>query len=286
MLYRVVVSLWLVVPLLAAPLLGQSRAMDVNGVTLPYEVTGTGPPLVLIHGWAVNRTFWDDDVAALAKHFRVIRYDRRGFGAASGKPDFTADPADLKDLLAALGVERAHVMGHSQGAGVALTFALRFPEMVDRLILFGAGPPAGLDLPPPTTGDMLQSLAEIGQTYGIDSLRAAIMERVASSFGGPPSPEIARRGMAFLQAYRGQDLIDPAPPSGLVAPATLPELGAVRAPTLVLLGDDEMPPVRLAADVFVYAIPDARKIVIPDAGHVANWNEPERFAAEVIRFLR
>ena len=84
-----------------------------------------------------------DFVPTLAK---VIRYDRRGFGESSGKPDFTADPADLKALLETLGHPRAHILGHSQGGGVALTFAVRYPEMVEGLILFGTGPPAGFGL--------------------------------------------------------------------------------------------------------------------------------------------
>jgi pimeloyl-ACP methyl ester carboxylesterase len=119
----------------------------VNGVTLQYEIEGSGKPLVLIHGWAVHRGFWDGDEGRFAPHYTVIRYDRRGFGASSGKPDLTADPADLKALLETLGHRRATIMGHSQGAAVALTFAVRYPEMVDALILYGAGPPAGFGSP-------------------------------------------------------------------------------------------------------------------------------------------
>jgi len=99
-----------------AALRAQSGVVEVNGVVLPYEVQGSGPPLVLIHGWAVNRAFWDLDVERLARQHTAIRYDRRGFGAATGKPDATADAADLKALLERLGYAKVHVMGHSAGA--------------------------------------------------------------------------------------------------------------------------------------------------------------------------
>ncbi len=134
----------------------QAAEVHVNGVTLQYEIEGSGKPLVLIHGWAVHRGFWDGDVGRFAPHYMVIRYDRRGFGASSGKPDLTADPADLKALLETLGHRRATIMGHSQGAAVALTFAVRYPEMVDALILYGAGPPAGFERLAPSSAPALK----------------------------------------------------------------------------------------------------------------------------------
>ncbi len=264
---------------------GQAGTVEVNGVSLRYEIEGSGRPLVLIHGWAVNRGFWDGEVGSFAPHYTVVRYDRRGFGESSGKPDITADPADLKALLQALGHSRAHIMGHSGGTAVALTFAVRYPEMVDALILFGPVAPAGFGLP--WDGEDAGSFAEwseIARTYGIDSLRAVIGAWAAEQFGG--SPDVAERGRALLESYTGLDLIDPAPPSNLVEPARIDELRAVRAPTLVILGQQEMPYVQIGADVLTYGITGAKKVVISGGGHVVNWNEPERFVAEILRFLR
>ena len=263
----------------------QAASVQVNGVTLPYEIEGSGAPLVLIHGWAVHRGFWDTDVDRFARHYTVIRYDRRGFGEASGKPDITADPADLKALLEQLDHARAHIVGHSQGAAVALTFAVRYPEMVNGLVLFGAVPPAGFGLPPGEDGPPVAEWIAAGKAYGVDSLRAAIGVWAAEQFGDL-SPEDAQRAGALLQSYRGLDLIDPDPPSMLAEPARIDELRLVQAPTLVVNGQQEMPYFRLVADALTYGISGARKIVIPGGGHVVNWAEPERFAAEVLRFLR
>ena len=264
---------------------GQTGTAEVNGVTLPYEITGSGKPLVLIHGWAVHRGFWDTDVEHLAHHYAVIRYDRRGFGAASGKPDLTADPADLKALLETLDLSRVHVMGHSQGAAVALTFALRYPEMVDALVLFGAPPPAGFGLQPGEDGPAFAEWAAIGRAHGVDSLKAAIGAWAAAQFGDNPELMMARAG-PLMGPYTGLDLIDPDPPLNLAAPAHVDELAMVQVPTLVINGKHEMPYFRVVADALAYGIPGARKAVIPGGGHVVNWAEPERFTAEVLRFLR
>lgn len=271
--------------LLADSAHGQTGTAEANGVSLPYEITGSGKPLVLIHGWAVHMGFWDTDVEALARHYTVIRYDRRGFGGATGKPDLTADPADLEALLNELGIPRAHVMGHSQGAAVALTFALRYPEMVDGLVLFGAPPPEGFGLPPGEDGPRFAEWAAIGKAHGVDSLKAAIGAWAVQQFGDNPEELMARAG-PLMGPYTGLDLIDPDPPLNLVAPARIDELHLVGAPTLVLVGGHEMPHTRLTADALTYGIPDAEEVVIPGGGHTVNWAEPERFAAEVLRFLR
>jgi pimeloyl-ACP methyl ester carboxylesterase len=264
---------------------GQTGTAEVNGVTLPYEIAGSGKPLVLIHGWAVHRGFWDTDVEHLAHDYAVIRYDRRGFGGATGKPDITADAADLKALLEALDIPRAHIMGHSQGAAVALTFALRYPEMVDGLILFGAPPPDGFGLPPREDGPPIPEWIAIGKAHGVDSMKVAIGMWASAQFGGDTESMAARAG-PLMGPYTGLDLLDPDPPLNLAAPARLDELGNVQAPTLVIHGQQEMPYFRVVAGVLTYAIPDARRAVLRGGGHVVNWAEPERFAAEVLRFMR
>lgn len=271
-----------------APLQAQAGTAEVNGVTLPYVVEGGGPPLVLIHGWAVNHHYWDGDVAALAEHYAVIRYDRRGFGDASGKPDLTADAADLAGLLTHLGYTRAHVMGHSQGANVALTFAVRYPQMVRGLVLFGPGPAlVDLTLPPNSKAPPIPAWVALGKEYGVDSLRAAIARWAANSFGsGPLSRDAMERAEQMLQTYSGADLLDPPPPLNLATLPRVDELPSVTAPTLVIHGDQEMDIIRLVASILAYGIPGARSVVVAGGGHTVNWAEPERFAAEVLRFLR
>ena len=259
----------------------------MNGISLRYEIEGSGKPLVLIHGWALSRRAWDGVAELLAAHYQVIRYDRRGFGESSGKPDFTADPADLKALLENLGHPRAHVLGHSGGGAVALTFAVRYPEMVDALILYGAVPPDGFGLP--WDGEDAFPFAEweeIARTHGIDSLREAISAPAVERYRAIGRPDLAQRVRLELARYQGLDMIAPGPPSNLVEPVRIDELRSVRAPTLVLIGEDEMAYFKIVADALTYGITGAGKVVIPGGWHGVHWSEPERFVAEILRFLR
>ena len=188
--------------LLADSAYAQSGTVNVNGVSLPYEITGSGEPLVLIHGWAVHMGFWDTDIETLARHYTVIRYDRRGFGRATGKPDITADAADLKALLDTLGIPRAHIMGHSQGTIVALTFAVRYPEIVDALILFGPGAPPGFGVPAgqdaPPFGEWIAAARE----HGIDALKDALTAWAGTRFGDQPD-EMMRVAASCWSPRRG-----------------------------------------------------------------------------------
>ncbi|NNG16805.1 MAG: alpha/beta hydrolase, partial [Gemmatimonadales bacterium] len=240
------------------------------------------------HGWAVNHHYWDGDIEALADHYTVIRYDRRGFGDAGGKPDPTADAADLAGLLEHLGHTRAHVMGHSQGASVALTFAVRYPQMVRGLVLFGPGPAlADFPLPPSEKAPPIPQWIALGTEHGVDSIRAAVARWATESFGDvPPSRDAMERLWHLLRTYSGADLLDPAPPLNLAPIPRVDELLSVTAPTLVIRGDQEMAMIRLVAEVLAYGIPGAQNAVVAGGGHTVNWSEPERFAAEVLRFLR
>src|SRR5262245_41870061 len=98
---------------------------------------GRGPAVVFIHAWTLDLDAWQPQATALADSFRVIRYDRRGFGLSEGVPGRAADARDLGRLLDHLGLESAMLVGASQGARVALAFALACPERVRALVLDG-----------------------------------------------------------------------------------------------------------------------------------------------------
>ena len=122
--------------------------VDVNGVGIEYEVTGDGPPVVLLHGFPDSGRLWRHQVPALAgAGFKVIVPDMRGYGR-SDKPAevdaYTMDKlvGDVCAVIGAVGVEQAHVVGHDWGAGVAWATALRAAERVDHLVAMSVGHPA------------------------------------------------------------------------------------------------------------------------------------------------
>src|SRR5690349_8638123 len=104
--------------------------LPVEGGQLYYEVTGAGHPLVLIHAGVADLRQWDEQVAAFAPHYRVIRYDTRGFGKTRTEPVAFSNRQDLYELLTHLGVEKAYLIGNSRGGQIAFDFTLEHPEMV------------------------------------------------------------------------------------------------------------------------------------------------------------
>jgi pimeloyl-ACP methyl ester carboxylesterase len=269
----------------APPGSGQALSITVNGETLSYQITGTGTPLVLIHGWSLNQRMWEPQVAPLARHFRVLRYDRRGFGGSTGNEDPSWDAADLKELLDRLGITKAHILGMSQGARVALQFARSYPDRVLSLILQGASAPDGFGLQ--WTGADRPRFEEWGtmvREQGIDAFRRVwaahpLMEIPANR------PEARARRDELLAEYRGSRFLQTQSPSGPARPFSMNDLPEIRVATLVLVGTREVPFLQIVARVLAYYIPTARLEVVPGGGHLINLIEPARYNAALISFL-
>jgi hypothetical protein len=112
--------------------------VEFNGTQLFYEMMGEGHPLVLIHGGYMDRCMWDDQFAVFAQHYRVIRYDVRGFGRTELPPVPYTDREDLSHVLSFLGLAKTYLMGLSLVGEIALDFTLDYLDMVDALILVGS----------------------------------------------------------------------------------------------------------------------------------------------------
>ncbi|MDQ3998226.1 MAG: alpha/beta hydrolase [Gemmatimonadota bacterium] len=259
---------------------------EVNGVRIHYKVDGTGPPLVLIHGWPSNSEWWDEHVPVFRKYYRVIRYDRRSFGKSGGTPDGTADPADLDALLDRLGVDSAHVLGHAAGGPVALALALNYPRRVRSLILYGSAAPAGFGLP--WNGPDAIPFAEArhaARTAGLDSFWA-ILNRHPVIAGERFSAATAARIDRIHRSWSGVGILrDSLPRTGQVPPPRIDQLREIRVPTLVLTGDREMPYIKVVAEALAYGIPNAKRVTVRGGGHLINASQPAAFNDAVLRFL-
>ncbi len=266
-------------------LFAQGRFVESHGARIYYEEQGKGDPIVLIHGWSLNLRMWDPQVADLARQYRVIRYDRRGFGQSSGSEDVTWDVEDLRALLDALGIERAHVLGMSQGARPALTFAASVPHRVSSLILHGSPAPDGFGLPY-TGADRLSQpdFEKLAQASGLEAARKAWIAHPLPQIP-PGHPDATRRLDALVAGYRGERWLKPPTPSGPTMMATMVDLAKVKAPTLILVGDSEVPYLRIVADALTYGISGARKAVVPGGGHLVNIIEPRAYNRAVLDFL-
>ncbi len=239
------------------------------------ELCGAGPPLLLLHGWTLDRRSWSGQ-KALADRFRLILPDRRGFGRSSAPPDVAAEPADLLLLCDRLGLDRPILVGMSQGGRVALEFALRHPERTGGLILQGT--PLGGFLPGPKGDDAvpMDAFRQLVREGRIDEMKA--LWRRHPLMHGAGAEEL-------LAAYDGRDLLAPAQPASQLAGV----LGGIEVPALVVTGEDEIAWLQLVADAIAYGLPNARRAHLPGA-HLCNISHPgpynemvAAFAAEVAR---
>ena len=228
---------------------------------------GAGPAVVFIHGWTLDLDAWEPQAAALAGSFRVIRYDRRGFGLSGGSPGRAADLEDLGVLLDHLRLDAVTLVAHSRGARVALAFALRQPERVAALVLDG---------PPDETGD---AAAAGDEDFSIGEYRRLVEEQGVDAFRrawrNHPLMRIhtddaaARELVArLLERYPARDLQGaaeaPPPPAGASALARLVK------PVLVVNGEFDTLVRRRAGESLARALPLGERVVVPGAGHLPN----------------
>jgi len=241
--------------------------------------------LVLIHGWTLSLRMWDPQVAALGRRFQLMRFDRRGFGRSSGHEDVRWDAADLAALLDHLHIDRAHILGMSQGGGVALRFARRFAARASSLILHGSTGPDDFPLRwSGADGVSMSALERLAQREGLERFREAWLTHPLMRV--PDGHEDVRERLRELLAtYPGGRLLHPVPVSGPVAPVTMDDLPRLSLPVLVLIGDSEIPYLQIVARALAYYVPNAKLTVIPGGGHLINLIQPAAYNAAILDFL-
>ena len=139
--------------------------VETNETRLYFEMMGEGHPLLLIHGGYLDRRIWDDQFAVFAEHYRVIRYDVRGFGKTELPQVPYSDREDLYTLLTALDIKKTYLLGLSLGGEIALDFTLDYPDMIDALILVGS-PVSGYPLELMFTEEQLRDQKERWAPFG------------------------------------------------------------------------------------------------------------------------
>ncbi len=261
----------------------QTRWLNVGDAVINYDVTGRGRTIVFIHGWTHNKSVWDDQVPVFSKRYRVLRPESRGFGGSTGFADVSVEPLDLLVLLEALRIDHAYIVGHSRGGEVALRFAAAYPDKVDALVLYAAAPPAGF-VYPPELGPLFGSLPGVAKQYGLDSVWKLLMT-TGIAWAPPGRTDVNERLRKLWASYSGKDLLDPHPPSNKVPLPDIARLSTLRVPTLVIIGDHEMPFIAAAADTFANRIPNAKKVVIPNGGHALHLAQPTAFNGALLDFF-
>jgi pimeloyl-ACP methyl ester carboxylesterase len=273
----------------------ETKTTTIHGRSVSYLGGGKGPVLLLIHGMAGSSENWRDVVEPLAGRHTVIAPDLPGHGLSAGGPgDYSLGSlaSGLRDLLLALGHERATLVGHSLGGGIAMQFAYQFPEMIERLVLVSSG---GLG---PEVSVVLRAAALpgadlfIGATANVGQKVGGALGRGLGAVGMRPAPDVAEvargyasladpgRRKAFLATLRSVVGTE----GQRIAAADRLYL-AEAVPVLIVWGArDQIIPVRHGEDAH-RALPGSQLEVFEGVGHLPQLEQPGRFIALFERFL-
>jgi len=254
-----------------------SLVASLDGAKLYYEVAGTGPPLALLHGGLWDGRLWDDQWEAFTARFRTIRPDFRGYGRSDPAEREFNLTEDLLTVLDAEGIARAAMVGLSLGGYVAVDVALARPDRVSELVLVGAGVTGFDDWSDGIQGHRKETEAAV-QRGDLAAAMELDLELWCHLRSGDDDQQrrIARENQ---NAPLAEELAD------VFEQHAIGRLGEIRVPTLVLVGDRDVPEMLRLADVLASGIPGARKVVLEEADHIPNVRNPDRFNELVIGFL-
>jgi pimeloyl-ACP methyl ester carboxylesterase len=257
--------------------------VHANGIDIYYEICGSGPPLTLIMGLGCSARQWQWMAPVLAKSFKVITFDNRGVGR-SGKPDMEYSTEmfadDTRALLSALSIPRTHLFGVSVGGMIAQRFALKYPEMVDRLVL-GCTMPSFSHLPPaPEDLETLQEAQVLSPEEGVEKMMSLFLSE--GFFEEEPERTVRLKEVMMLEKEeQGMEALF----MQLGAARehnTLEEVGHITAPTLVISGTKD-PIARVENARFLAGqIPDSTLVEIT-GGYHAFWVERFENACDIIK---
>ena len=246
--------------------------IDRDGTKIHYEVHGSGPPLILTHGYSSTSAMWHGQIEALSKRHRLILWDMRGHGQSDypGDPSAYSEALTVGDIAAVLdqvGAAKAIVGGLSLGGYMSLAFYRAHPERVRALLIIDTGPGFKKDDAREAWNKRAHDTADRFEQHGLDVLKSASRERSSVSHRDARGLARAARGMLTQRDARVIEL--------------LPE---IKVPSLVVVGADDTP-FLAASDYMAAKIPGAKKVVIPAAGHADNIDQPRAFIDAVVRFL-
>lgn len=255
--------------------------VEVPQGRLWYDAQGQGPPLVLLHDGLLPSETWGPVLPALARHYRVVRYDRRFYGRSRSDTRDYSNVDDLRRLLEQLDLAPAVLMGCSAGGGLALDFALAEPQRVAALVLVGPVV-SGFGF---TEHFRERSLRNLSPTYFGRSQKEAVERWVSDRFLTDARNAGARARLAELltrypfAAGGGDTGGQPA------SPPALGRLDQVSVPVLLITGESDVPEVHAHIGVLAAGLPRAERQVIAVAGHLPQLERPEELAARVLDFL-
>ena len=252
-----------------------------NGVEINYEIEGSGPWLTLSHSLACNVRMWDEQIASFKDRYRILAYDTRGHGQTSAPAgDYTLEQLadDLKGLLDHLKISKTHYCGLSMGGMIGQTFALKYPGILQTLVLADTSSRI-----PPEAGPVWEERIKVAQTQGMQALVPPTLERWFTAPYRSAHPETMQR--------IGKLIADTPVPGYVGCCRAIPKLNLtdrlkeIKVPIQIIVGaDDQGTPVAMSQAIHA-AAPGSRLDILPSAAHLSNIEQPQAFDRALGEFL-
>lgn len=266
---------------------GQRDAVDsgyikVDDGKLYYEITGQGDEtIVLIHDGLVHGAIWDNQFSTFSEKYRVVRYDRRGYGRSPQPESPYSNIEDLNQVFNFLKIDKAILIGMSAGGGLVIDFTLAYPEKVSKIILVGA-----------VVGGFSYSDHFLTRGGRLSATDYANPDKLLEYFVkedpyeiAPQNKEIKEKLWTLMQKFPqnidfAKNQLEVRP-----EPTALDALSEIQVPALIVVGEFDIPDVFVHAGAIESGIPNAQKVIINNAGHLVPFEQPDAFNEQVILFL-
>jgi 3-oxoadipate enol-lactonase len=255
--------------------------VKANGIEIHYEIEGSGPWVTLSHSLACNLHMWDEQMAALTKKYRVLRYDTRGHGQSSApEGEYTLEQLadDTKALLDALGIRETHWVGLSMGGMIGQAFALKYPGVFRSMVLADT-----TSRRPPDAAKMWGERIATARDKGME----ALVESTLGRWFTEPYRNAHRDVMERIAGY-----IRSTPVAGFIGCCHaisrvdyLARLKEIRIPALVLVGEHDQGTPPEAARAIHENLPGSELKIIPSAAHLSNVEQAQIFNDALLGFL-
>jgi len=252
-----------------------------NGIEINYEIAGDGPWLTLSHSLCCDLHMWDEQMPALTKKFKVLRFDTRGHGASSAPAGaYTLEQMadDVHGLFTALGIKQTHWCGLSMGGMIGQTFAIKYPGIFKTMVLADT-----TSYYPPEAQSAWGDRIKLAETKGMEPFGEMMVSRwFTEAYVKSGAPALTRIA-ASVRATKAAGFIGcchAIPKINVTA-----RLKEIKCPTLVIVGEqDPGTPVAMAREIHDN-LPGSELVILPNAAHLSNVEQTQAFDAALLDFI-
>jgi 3-oxoadipate enol-lactonase len=255
----------------------------IDDIQLAYDDVGSGPAVVLIHGYPFNRSLWNEQVEALAGNYRVVTPDLRGFGesdTSEGPATMNRLALDVAKLMDHLGIDQAVIGALSMGGYVALAFVKQFPSRVKALVLVDTRAQADTEEGKQTRFQQ----AEKALSEGMAGIADAMLPKLLTPETVSKRPEVVKRVRDMMLKTKPQGAA-----SALLGMAEREDqsefISTINLPTMIVVGREDAITPLVDSETMHSKIQHSRLVVLDHAGHVSNLEQTERFNVALLEFL-